>query len=140
MSDGFRAVKETTRHMHGPRGVLACGYAPAEQEILLAMMENQGFRDTPAIFANEETAGIALAELLALPGATGRGRVSNLPRAVILSGLLEKELHAFMAAWKALGLPSQLWACLTPTSESWPLRALLTELERERQAFAQRDR
>lgn len=138
MSDGFRAVKETGRPMHGPRGVLVCGYAPAEQEALLAMMERRGFGDAPAIFVDAGAAGLALAELLALPGGSGRGQASSLPRAVILSGLLEKELHAFMAAWKTLGLPSQLWACLTPTSESWPLRDLLTELERERQAFAQR--
>ncbi len=118
MSDGFRAVKETGRPMHGPRGVLVCGYAPAEQEALLAMMENRGFGDAPAIFVDAGAAGLALAELL--------------------SGLLEKELHAFMAAWKTLGLPSQLWACLTPTSETWTLKALLTELDHERQALAKR--
>jgi hypothetical protein len=36
---------------------------------------------------------------------------------------------------KESGMTQALWACLTPVSESWPLRQLLAELAREREAM-----
>jgi len=40
-----------------------------------------------------------------------------------------------MTAYKYAGLPSQLWASLTPISETWPLKTLLDELSAEAEAF-----
>lgn len=138
MDGRLQPVKATDRVLYGPRRTLVCGYAQADQLALLAMMERFGFGDVPTVFAGSNEAGKTLAEILDLPDGHGRGQDSDLPRAVILAGIKEKELHAFMAAWKHLGLPPQFWACLTPTSETWTLTALLAELERERQALAAR--
>ena len=136
MAGRLQPVKATSAALYGPRRVLVCGYTAADQLALLAMMERFGFADLPAVFAGEGEAEKTLAEILGLPGGHGQGADSALPRAVILAGIKEKELHTFMAAWKHLGLPSQFWACLTPTSETWTLTALLAELDRERQALA----
>ncbi len=136
MAGRLQPVKATGKVLYGPRRALVCGYAQADQLALLAMMERFGFQDVPAVFAGSNEAEKTLAEILALPGGHGQGADSDLPRAVILSGIKEKELHTFMAAWKHLGLPPQFWACLTPTSETWTLQALLAELDRERRALA----
>lgn len=138
MPHRLRPVKATAKTLYGPRKILVCGYAPLEQEALLAMMRLWKFADVPAVFACAAEAENPVGELLALPGGHGQGLASDLPRAVVLAGLQEKELHTFMAAWKHLELPAQHWACLTPTSETWPLGQLLAELERERQALSQR--
>lgn len=136
MAGRLQPVKATNRVLYGPRRVLVCGYTQTNQLALLAMMARFGFADVPTVFADAGEAGKTLAEILALPAGHGQGADSDLHRAVILAGIKEKELHAFMAAWKHLGLPSQFWACLTPTSETWTLTALLAELELERQALA----
>ena len=68
-------------------------------------------------------------------GYTGQGQDNPLLRAVLLSGVAEKELNTFLAAWKHLSLPRQNWATLTPTSEAWALIGLLAELDLERVAL-----
>ncbi len=72
---------------------------------------------------------------MALTGGTGAGQDSTLPRAVIMAGITENELHILMAAHREAGLARPLWAALTPTSESWTLKALLDELDQERRAM-----
>lgn len=136
-ASGFSKVGASAKkRLYGPRAVLVCGYAPAEQDALLGMMERFRLADIPAVFATGEDMGTAVGSLLALPAGHGRGQDSPLPRAVVLSGVTEKELSTFMAAWKHLGLPRQNWATLTPTSESWELMDLLTELDLERIALS----
>jgi len=125
----------TRKRLYGPRRCLACGYTAAEQEILLAMMLRWNFADMPALFAGAADMDRLVGEILAEPAGHGQGQDSPLPRAVILSGLTEKELNTFMAAWKHLSLPPQNWATLTPTSETWALIDLLTELDLERVAL-----
>jgi hypothetical protein len=138
MDGRLQPVEATEAVLYGPRRVLVCGYTPADQLALLAMMADSGFSDLPAVFADAAEAKMTLAQVLDLPAGHGQGAASALPRAVVLAGIKEKELHAFMAAWRGLGLPRQLWACLTPTSENWTLAALLAELEHERQTLAAR--
>lgn len=133
---GFSKVKNSARkRLHGPRACLACGYTAAEQDILLAMMARWSFADVPALFAGAADMDRPVGDILREPAGYGQGQDSPLPRAVVLSGLTEKELNTFMAAWKHLGLPRQNWAALTPTSESWTLIDLLTELDLERAAL-----
>ena len=115
--------------------MLVCGYTVAEQKLLLDMIERFRLTDLPAIFATGDDMDRAVGELLALASGHGHGQDSPLPRAVVLSGVTEKELTTIMAAWKHLGLPRQNWATLTPTSETWPLMDLLTELDLERLAL-----
>jgi hypothetical protein len=133
---GFSKIKNSAKkRLFGPRRCLACGYTAAEQEALLAMMLRWNFADMPALFAGAADMDRRLGEILAESAGYGQGQDSPLPRAVILSGLTEKELNTFMAAWKHLGLPRQNWATLTPTSETWALMDLLTELDLERVAL-----
>jgi hypothetical protein len=106
-----------------------------EQDILLEFMKRWNFADMPAVFAGANDIDRTVGAILAEEGGYGQGQDSPLPRAVILSGLTEKELNIFMAAWKHLGLPRQNWATLTPTSETWALIDLLTELDLERVAL-----
>lgn len=133
---GFSKIKNSAKkRLYGPRACLACGYTTAEQDILKAMMLRWNFADMPALFAQAADMDRTLSAILAEPAGYGQGQDSHLPRAVILSGLTEKELNTFMAAWKHLGLPRQNWATLTPTSETWALIDLLTELDLERVAL-----
>ncbi|MBU1229590.1 MAG: DUF3783 domain-containing protein [Proteobacteria bacterium] len=132
---GFSKVNNSRKLLYGLRRCLVCGYAAAEQETLLAMMLRWGFADMPTLFAGAADMDRPVGELLREPAGYGQGVDSPLPRAVVLSGLTEKELSTFMAAWKHLGLPRQNWAVLTPTSEGWPLMELLAELDLERLAL-----
>jgi hypothetical protein len=43
-----------------------------------------------------------------------------------------------MGGYRQQGLPAQLWATLTPTSEGWTIKSLLDELDAERRAFQRR--
>jgi hypothetical protein len=133
---GFSKIRNSAKkRLYGPRGCLVCGYPAAEQDILLAMMTRWNFADVPALFAAAADMDRPVGEILAENAGYGQGQDSPLPRAIILSGVTEKELNTFMAAWKHLGLPRQNWATLTPTSETWPLIDLLTELDLERLAL-----
>lgn len=133
---GFSKVGASPKkRLYGPRVALVCGYSAAEQQTLTAMMERFHFTDLPAIFALGEDMDSSVGEVMARAPGHGLGTDSPLPRAIILSGVTEKELHTFMTAWKHLGLPRQNWASLTPTAEQWPLLDLLTELDMERIAL-----
>jgi hypothetical protein len=135
-ASGFSKIGSSAKkRLFGPRAVLVCGYTATEQALLLDMIERFRLAELPAIFAIGEDMDRPVGELLALASGHGRGQDSPLPRAVVLSGVTEKELTTFMAAWKHLGLPRQNWATLTPTSEAWPLMDLLTELDLERLAL-----
>lgn len=134
---GFSKVGASAKkRLYGPRALLACGYTAQDQILLSDMLERFRLSDIPVVFALGADMDAAVGELLARPGGYGRGEDSPLPRAVILSGVTEKELSTIMAAWKHLGLPRQNWATLTPTSEGWPLIDLLTELDLERAALS----
>jgi len=134
---GFSKVGGSAKkRLYGPRAVLACGYAAQEQAVLLGMVERFHFMDLPVVFAMGEDMDRSVGEVLSSAPGHGLGADSPLPRAVILAGVTEKELQTFMAAWKHLCLPAQNWATLTPTSATWPLMDLLTELDLERLALS----
>ena len=136
-ASGFSKVGASAKkRLYGPRAALVCGYAVAEQDLLLAMLERFHLNDLPAIFATGDDASRPVGELLTLAASHGRGQDSPLPRAVVLSGVTEKELQTILAAWRHLGLPRQNWATLTPTSETWELLELLAELDMERLALS----
>jgi len=122
-ASGFSKIGGSAKkRLYGPRAVLICGYTAAEQDVLLGMMERFRFADLPALFAMAADADRAVGEILASPPGHGRGVDSPLPRAIVLSGVTEKEL--------------QNWATLTPISQAWELFDLLTELDMERLALS----
>ena len=69
------------------------------------------------------------------PADTGTGTDSTLPRAIIVAGINENELHNLMNTCRASGMQPPQWAVLTPVSETWTLRQLVAELEAERAAL-----
>ena len=81
-----------------------------------------------------------ISDLLTLPNGSGFGESSQLPRAIVVSGLTERELIGLMTVCRKTGMKGALWATLTPTSETWTLRDLLAELAAEREALDRRKR
>jgi hypothetical protein len=133
--DGFVPVGDSAEVLFGPPAVLASGFAAGEQATLRTVVE-RARQGSSLVFAGSEHAARTLAELLVEPDGTGAGVDSSLPRAVVLSGLTERQLQAVMTGYRAAGLPRPLWAALTPTSEHWTLARLLEELAAEAAAFA----
>jgi hypothetical protein len=68
------------------------------------------------------------------------GEPADLPRAVIMSGFTQNEVHRIMSAYRQAGLPAQLWATLTPVSENWLLGDLLKELVKENEFIQGREK
>lgn len=124
--------------MYGPRGILACGYLPGEQSSLLCLLEQNGFRDMPVIFATDDDSTKTLKELLASDDKTGLGERSGMRRAIIMSGFTQKELYRLMAIYRLSEFPAPLWASLTTISETWPISRLLEELAAESEALKKR--
>lgn len=136
MSDGkFEKIQESDESMYGPKGILVCGYPPPEHRFFALFMEKAGFSDRPIIFPTTEDAGKTLKELLGLTTGSGMGEPTDLPRAVVMSGFTQNEVHRIMVAYRQAGLPTQLWATLTPVSENWLLADLLKELVKENEFF-----
>ena len=132
MSDGeFQKIQESDERMHGPKGILVCGYPPPEHRFFAMFMEKAGFSDRPIIFPTKEDTGRTLREVLGLASGSGIGEPADLPRAIIMSGFTQNEVHKIMHAYRQAGLPAQLWATLTPISENWLLADLLNELVKE---------
>jgi hypothetical protein len=80
-------------------------------------------------------AGSLISEVLGLEDNTGWEFGSELPRAVIMSGVTQNELHLLMSGSRQAGMKPPLWATLTPTSETWAVQDLLKELAAEHQAM-----
>lgn len=131
----FDKVDASSEVMYGPKGVVVCGYGAGEHEPLIGFLQRVCGEDLRVVFAGDGAAGDSLHDLLARPHRCGEGDPSTLRRALVLSGLTQKELHTLMGAYRRSGLPKQLWAVLTPTSETWALGDLLEELARESEAL-----
>ena len=94
MSDGeFQKIQESDERMYGPKGILVCGYPPAEHRFFALFMDKAGFSDRPIIFPTTEDAGRTLNVLLGLTTGSGIGEPTDLPRAVIMFSL---SLYSFV--------------------------------------------
>ena len=139
MTDGdFEKVKRSDNPMYGPRKLIVCGFPAPAQPKFAAVLKMAGLADIAVLWANQAHAPKILSALLHLTA--GAGEDSKLPRAIIVSGLTENELHTLMAVCRKTGMKQALWATLTPTSETWPLGQLLEELQAERKALSKRAR
>ncbi len=134
----FEKLNRTEAPMYGPRKMLLCGFPVAGQSKFKSVLEKCGLAGIYLVWPSEDQKSLKLSELFALPDDTGRGIASSLPRAVIAAGITQNELHALMTACRKSGMQQALWAVLTPTSETWTLHALLTELQAEREALQRR--
>ncbi len=141
MSEGtFKKIGESTEPMYGPRALLVCGFPPSEQKTVIKLLDTIQLTDVPVIFATDADTEICLGELLTLPNQSGRNTDCDIARAVVMSGITERELQQILSNYKGTGLSRPLWATLTPLSENWALSTLLEELEKERIAMEKRDR
>ncbi|MBW2438826.1 MAG: DUF3783 domain-containing protein [Deltaproteobacteria bacterium] len=139
MSDGgFEKVSQSDERMYGPRKLLLCGFSGDIQPHVVKLLEILKLSDIPRIWVTAEHAGSLISDVLALDDNAGRGLASELPRAIIMSGLTRNELHLLMSGSREAGMKPPLWATLTPTSESWSVQDLLKELAAEHAAMQRR--
>ena len=132
----FSRVARSANRLYGPRALLVCGFTPEGQSAILERIEAAGLASLSVVFAATADLATGLDALFARDSGAGRDEPSRMPAAVIMAGISEDELHQLMESYRSAGMPWPLWATLTPTSESWTLRALLKELAAERAALA----
>jgi hypothetical protein len=137
---GFEKISHSDDALYGPRKLLLCGFPAAAQSKFATLLSMIGLKDIDLVWASADQSAITLAELMAMAGGSGLGTASTLPRAVIVAGIAEKELHLLMTGCRKSGMKPALWATLTPTSETWTLDALLAELAAERRALSRKRR
>jgi Domain of unknown function (DUF3783) len=135
---GFEKVSPSDKPMYGPRKLLICGFSADIQPHVVKLMEILKLSEIPRIWVTEEHAGSLISDVLALEDNTGWDVSSELPRAIIMCGLTQNELHMLMSGSREAGMKPPLWATLTPTSETWAVQDLLKELAAEHQAMQQR--
>ena len=131
----FEKVSESDQPLYGPRKLLLCGFSAEAQPKFDTLLEAIGLPDIPKVWVTDEQAGTPVGELAGLAAGTGAGRSSSLPRAVIMAGITQNELHRLMGGCRQAQMKPALWATLTPTSENWALKDLLKELRAEQQAM-----
>ena len=131
----FQKIDKSEKKMYGPRGLLVCGYQEEERILFLDFINKIKMSDIPVIFAVNEDVEKDLGDLFNFKHKSGITGASELPRSVIMSGLSQSELHGLMGAYREAGFIRQIWASLTPTSETWTLKALLIELLAEAKAI-----
>ncbi len=137
MTDGtFEKVQHSDNRLYGPQKLLVCGFPAAAQPKFNAVRQMAGLMRVPVVWANQDDRDRPIAALLDLPDDVGAGIDSTLPRAIVVCGITENQLHALMSSCRQAGMQQTLWAVLTPTSETWPLIQLLDELQAERDALA----
>lgn len=134
----FKKIDKSDKQMYGPRGLLVCGYPLEERESFLELVKKT-LDEIPVIFGVNTDINTALGELFEHDHKDGMADPSDLPRAVIMSGLSQNELHGLMGAYRGAGLVPQLWATLTPMSEKWTLKSLLIELLSEAEKMRERN-
>jgi len=139
MTDGeFQKVSRSEKPLYGPRKLLLCGFAAEAQSKFMALLNMIDLAELPLVWVTEDQAGLDVGELVKLDNGTGAGVSSQLPKAIIMSGITQNELHLLMSGCRQAGMQQALWATLTPISENWPLKNLLRELAAEHGAMQAR--
>ncbi len=128
----FSKVSRTENRLYGPRKLLVCGFPLTERAPFLDIVRLADINDLPTVWAGLQQADETLQRLFSMADMWGFDIESELPRAVIMGGITQKELHQLMGACRSCEMAPSLWAVLTPTSEKWTLKALLEELRAER--------
>jgi len=141
LTDGmFEKVQHSDKRMYGTQKLLLCGFSSQAQPKFMTVLKMAGLGDVAVVWANQEDRKETLSALLDLANGSGAGRGSTLPRAIIVSGITDNQLHGLMNVCRQTGMRQPLWAALTPTSETWPLTQLLAELQAERKALSRHRR
>jgi hypothetical protein len=133
---GFQKISHSDEALYGPRKFLLCGFPAGAQSKFTALLGMIGLRHIDLVWASADQSHRTIADLMKEPHGHGEGASSTLPRAIIMAGITEKELHLLMSACRKARMQQSFWATLTPTSETWTLKALLSELAAERKALS----
>ena len=136
----FEKVSPTDKSLYGPRKLLLCGFSQSVQPNFSRLLELIGLADIPKVWVAEDRADIPVGELMKLEDSTGRGVSSELPRAIIMAGITQNEMHRLMTGCRESKMKPTLWATLTPISETWTIQSLLNELAAEHKAMQKRKR
>ena len=136
----FEKVSPSDKRLYGPRKLLLCGFSEKVQPNFAKLLELIELADIPRIWVSDNQAGIQVGELIALEDGAGWGQPSDLPRAIIMAGITQNEMHQLMSGCRQAEMKPPLWATLTPISETWILRDLLGELAAERAAMEKSSR
>ena len=137
----FEKIGRSDKCLYGPRKLLLCGFPIEAQSKFKTLLGMIGLTNLPIVWANDNDGRSTLGFLMEQSDGEGEGVSSGLPRAIIVAGVEEKELHRLMSGCRQAGMMKALWATLTPTSEKWTLAALLEELAAENRAMSrQRER
>jgi hypothetical protein len=131
----FQKVTQSDELLYGPRKLVLCGFPAEAQSKFMRLLKMIGLSELPVVWVAEDQAHTHVGKLVQLEDGTGAGASSQLPRAIIMSGITQKELHLLMAGCRQSGMQPPLWATLTPTSETWPIQNLLKELAAEHRAM-----
>ena len=132
----FEKIGRSEKCLYGPRRLLLCGFPVAAQSKFNTLLGMLGITNLPLVWASEDDSGMRLGTLMEKADGYGDGVASTLPRAIIVAGIEENELHRLMSGCRQAGMQKALWATLTPTSETWTLRELLEELAAENRAMS----
>jgi hypothetical protein len=134
----FEKIERSDRNLYGPRKLVLCGFPADVQSKFKTLLEMIGIRNLPLVWVTSENADSTIADLLLLENDAGAGTDSDMDRALIVAGIAENELHQLMGGCRDAGMKKALWAAVTPTSETWTVGRLLTELKAEQKAMAGR--
>lgn len=134
---GFEKVVPSEKKLYGPRKLLLCGFSIQSQPKFKMLLEMMDIADLPLIWVADHQSNEVISSLFALPGGSGEGISSTLPRALVVGGVNQQELHRLMSGCRQAGMRQALWAVLTPASEQWQLSNLLRELAAEHAAMTQ---
>ncbi|MBU1218826.1 DUF3783 domain-containing protein [Myxococcota bacterium] len=127
----FEKLGTSEEKMHGPRCLMVTGFTREQRNYFLNLQENAGIDPAKVVFVGPESIKIKLEELVEKPNEWDLETDLEYPPVVIMSGLLESELHAFMKNYRSSNLPAPLFAVLTPISEKWSFEYLVKHLVRE---------
>jgi hypothetical protein len=136
----FEKVSPSDKPLYGPRKLLLCGFSQSVQPNFNKLLELIGLSEIPKVWVTGEQADIQVGDLVKLQDNTGFGVSSELPRAIIMAGITQSEMHGLMTGCRQSKMKQTLWATLTPTSETWTIQSLLNELAAEHKAMQQQKR
>ncbi len=136
----FEKVSPSDTPLYGPRMLLLCGFSQSVQPNFNKLLELIGLSEIPKVWVTDDQADIRVGELVKLPDNTGFGISSDLPRAIIMAGITQSEMHGLMSGCRKSRMKETLWATLTPTSETWTIQSLLEELAAEHEVMQRRKR
>ena len=136
----FEKVSPNDKPLYGPRKLLLCGFSQNVQPNFNELLKLIGLSEIPKVWVTGSQGEIRVGELVKFQDNTGFGVSSELPRAIIMAGITQSEMHGLMSGCRKAKMKQTLWATLTPTSETWTINSLLSELAAEHETMQQRKR